>query len=85
MYICYTNRVCNQKYLFLLNQLQSFVDQYFTSHNCAIIGMGVDHEFLTNYAGSLPMEIGSAPPSQKAKYSGGEYCKFVLVESMNEC
>lgn len=55
----------------LPEHLQSFVANNFTADRTAVIGIGIDHQYLVGYAKSLQLESGNAN-QQPSKYIGGQ-------------
>ncbi|KAM3597823.1 uncharacterized protein V6R79_009590 [Siganus canaliculatus] len=55
------------------NQLQSFVEQHFTTGRMALVGLGVKHSVLRQVGeGLLSVRSGMGAPVTKALYRGGE-------------
>uniref|UniRef100_UPI0037E8683F ubiquinol-cytochrome c reductase core protein 2a n=1 Tax=Semicossyphus pulcher TaxID=241346 RepID=UPI0037E8683F len=55
------------------NQLQSFVEENFTTGRMALVGLGVKHSVLRQFGeGLLSVRSGAGAPAAKAVYRGGE-------------
>lgn len=55
------------------DQLQSFVEDHFTTGRMALVGLGVKHSALRQVGeGLLSVRSGAGPPVAKALYRGGE-------------
>lgn len=56
--------------------LESYCQKYLVSGNGALIGLGVDHEFLVRVGNeAFPVPEGGAANTVAAKYGGGEVRK----------
>lgn len=53
-------------------QLQSFVENHFTSARMALVGIGMKHSVLRQVGERMDVRSGSGAPAAKALYRGGE-------------
>lgn len=52
--------------------LQRYVNSTFSADRCVVVGYGVDHELLLDYANSFGIEADTAHAPPPAKYYGGQ-------------
>lgn len=52
--------------------LQHYVASHFTPENTAVVGLGVNHSFLSHFAQGLKFKNGSSAQESPAKYASGE-------------
>lgn len=57
---------------FTAGDLQRYVNNVMTADRCAVVGYGVNHDMLLDYAQSFGLEAGSVSAPQSAKYYGGQ-------------
>jgi len=53
-------------------QLGQFVSKHFTTNRTAVLGLGVSHADLKQYADYLQLDTGAGPSAVASKYAGGE-------------
>lgn len=52
--------------------LQYHVEENFVGSRCAIVGLGVDHKDLVDFAGCLNLRVGGGGGDKPSQYKGGE-------------
>ena len=60
-----------------------FVKNYYTSGRMALVGVGVDHDFLVAEANKFTPFDSTGATGAKAKYHGGQNRFFIMITSFS--
>lgn len=57
---------------FSSGDMQRYVNSTFSADRCVVVGYGVNHDMLIDYAHSFGIDASTADPAKPAKYYGGQ-------------